>query len=176
MAEGELTIGIPGSGSTDFATTPIPALTLNAWPAGGGVPTRNEIGYAELSARSNRGTPAISGPSYDVTYSWPIAAMVTLDEALQLGALAKWQDQQYKAQNDGALRLIDELEPVDPQPSPHSRTLLSTLNPSWNAGFEYGYGVFAVKLQLPTDWRQIVGVWKDSGELARLITFQALEV
>ncbi|MBE7384362.1 MAG: hypothetical protein F6J95_023485 [Leptolyngbya sp. SIO1E4] len=176
MAEGDLTIGIPGGGASDFAATPVPALTLNLWTRDAGAPMRSELGYAELLGRSNRGTPQISGPAYGITFSWPVAAMLTLDEALQLGALAKWQDSQYKAQNNGALRLVDEIEYLDPEPSPHSRSLLAALNPSWNAGYEYGYGVFTVKLQLPQDWKQNIGRWTDSGELARLATFAITEV
>ena len=176
MADGDIIIGIPGSGASDFATTPIPSLTLNTWPANAGLPTRSTLGYAELSERSNRGTPVVTGPAYDVTYSWAIAAMLTLDEALQLGALALWQDRQYKAQNDGALRLIDQIEFLDAEPSPHSRTLLQALNPSWNAGYQYGYGVFSIKLQLPPDWRQNIGRWTSTGEGARVVSLQALEL
>jgi hypothetical protein len=175
MATGEITIGIPGAGASNFATTPIPSLVLYRASAEAPLASRSELGFSTLEGRSNWGTSQVSGPNYSARYSWAIAAMLTEDQARQLGALAKWQDGQYKGQSDGKLRLIDELEPLDPEPTPHSRTLLSALNPSWNAAYSYGYGVFDVLLQLPEDWRQQVGRWA-TGEGARLVTFVAVEL
>ncbi|MEO0533232.1 MAG: hypothetical protein AAF215_05130 [Cyanobacteria bacterium P01_A01_bin.123] len=176
MVAGDLTLGIPGAGASDFATTPIPSITLNLWPDDDDAePLRSESGYAEVEERSSEGTPQIIGPSYEPTYLWTVPVMLTLDEAIQLGALAKWQDAEYKAYRDGALRLIDEIDYLDAEPSPHSRTLLSALNPSWNAGYEYGFGVFKVKLQVPGNWRRIAGRWTDSDEEARRVIFQLVE-
>ena len=177
MAEGDFTIGIPGVGASDFAASPIPAVTLiDCWTSEQGAPMRSPIGYVEVIGRSSYGTPQISGPSYGITYSWPVLAMITLDEALQIEALAGWQNDQYLNQNDGALRLVDEVELLGPEPSPHSRPLLTALNPSWNASYEYGYGIFKAKLQLPSDWKQILGRWTDSGEEARTCGFRLEEV
>jgi hypothetical protein len=96
--------------------------------------------------------------------------MATDVEARQLGALARWQDGQFKAKQDGTLRLIDETEYLDDEPTPHSRTLLSALVTPWNSGYRYGYGVFPVKLQLPENWRTQMGRYS-SGSQARLVTF-----
>lgn len=101
--------------------------------------------------------------------------MLTETEARQLGALAKWQDSTYKAQGNGALRLIDEVELLDDEPNPHSRTLLSALVTPWNSGYRYGYGVFPVAVQLPEDWRAQVGRFT-SGSGARLCTFAVIEL
>ena len=133
------------------------------------------LNFVSLSGRSAAGTPQIGGPSYNPTFIWPITCLLTESEARQLGALALWQNREYQAGNDGALRLIDETEYLDSEPSPHSRTLLTTLTESWNASYEYGYGVFKVKLALPQDWRSQVGVWSD-GSGARLLTFVIEEV
>lgn len=175
MAVGQLTLGIPGATATTFATSPLPAVTLFRSPAGAPLASRSPLGYAELTGRSNRRTPQISGPAYAPTYAWAVATMLTLDEALQLEALATWQDRSYKAKADGALRLIDELEPLGPEPDPHSRTLLSPITPTWASSYRYGYGVFAAKLQLTEDWKQQVGVWA-SGAEARLCTFSLVEL
>jgi len=175
MALGDLRLGIPGPTFSSFTTTALPAVTLNRSPAGSPLALRSELGYAELSGRSNRGTAQIAGPAYPITYAWAVASLVTLDEAMQLGALAKWQDARYKARQDGALRLIDETELLDPEPNPHSRTLLSILTPSWAPTYRTGYGIFAAKLQLPADWKTQVGRWA-TGEEARLVTFSLLEI
>lgn len=174
MAVGELTLGLPGATATTFATTPIPALTLRRG-SGDSVSTRSEVGFSALAGRSNWGTPQVSGPAYSTKYQWAVATMLTESQARQLGALAKWQDAAYKARTDGALRLIDEVELLDDEPNPHSRTLLSALTTTWNSGYRYGYGVFPVLLQLPPDWRQQVGRWA-TGEGARLCTFAVSEL
>lgn len=175
MAVGQLTLGIPGATPTTFAATPIPAVALFRSPAGSPLTSRSPLGYAEVTGRSNWGTPQVSGPTHAPTYAWAVATMLTLDEALQLEALAVWQDRAYKAKTDGALRLIDETEFLGPEPNPHSRTLLEAITPLWGAGYRYGYGVFAAKLQLPEDWKQQAGVWASGGE-ARLCTFSLVEL
>lgn len=176
MATGDLRLGIPSTSHfSSFTTSGLPAVTLNRAAAGAPMAVRSELGYAELSGRSNRGTAQISGPAYKPTYTWAVAALVTLDEALQLGSLAKWQDSQFKAKLDGVLRLIDETELLDPEPNPHSRVLLSVLTPTWASGYRYGYGVFPVKLQLPQEWKQQVGRWS-TGDEARLVTFSLIEI
>lgn len=175
MAAGELRLGIPGNTFSSFTTTTLPAVTLNRSPAGTPLALRSELGYAELSGRSNRGTAQIAGPAYAPTYTWAVASLVTLDQALQLGSLSKWQDAAFKAKADGALRLIDETELLDPEPNPHSRTLLSILTPTWASTYRYGYGIFPIKLQLPEDWKQQVGRWR-TGDEARLVTFSMLEI
>jgi hypothetical protein len=175
MAIGQLSLGIPGNSTTNFATSPLPAVVLFRSPAATPLAVRSPLGFAEVSGRSNRGTPQVSGPAYSPTYVWSVATMLTLDEALQLEGLATWQDRAYKAKADGALRLIDELELLGPEPSPHSRTLLQAITPPWATSYRYGYGVFPVKLQLPEDWKQQAGVWA-SGAEARLCTFSLLEV
>ena len=172
---GQLTIGIPGAGAADYVTTPIPSLVLFRQPTDAPLALRSELGYAEVTGRSNYGTPQVSGPNYDPTYQWAVAAMLTEAEARQLGALAKWRDRQYKSNANGRLRLIDQVEYLDSEASPHSRTLLATLTETWNAGYSYGYGVFDVKIQLPPDWRSQAGLWA-SGSQARLCTFSLIEV
>ena len=175
MAAGQLTLGIPGNSTTNFATTPLPSLVLYRSPADSPLATRSPLGYAEVTARSNRGTPQVSGPAYAPTYAWAVAALLTLTEALQLEALSTWQDRAYKAKTDGKLRLIDEVEMLGPEPDPHSHTLLSTITPAWASTYRYGYGVFAIKLQLPEDWKQQVGTWTGGVE-ARLCTFSLVEL
>ena len=176
MALGELRLGIPGTSHfSAFATSALPAVTLSRAPAGTPLALRSELGFAELAGRSNWGTAAIAGPAHTPKYTWAVAALVTLDEALQLGALAKWQDAAYKAKADGALRLIDETELLDPEPNPHSRVLLSVLTPTWASGYRYGYGIFPVLVQLPSDWKTQVGRWS-TGDDARLVTFSLLEI
>jgi len=175
MALGQLTLGIPGNTATNFATTPLPAVALFRSSPEAPLASRSALGFAEVSGRSNRGTPLVAGPAYAPAYAWAVATMLSLTEALQLEALAGWQDRAYKAKTDGALRLIDETEVLGPEPDPHSRTLLEPLTPLWADTYRYGYGVFAVKLQLPEDWKQQQGVWA-SGDEVRFCTFSLIEV
>jgi hypothetical protein len=184
MALGQLTLGIPGATATTFATTPIPAVVLFRSPAGSPLASRSPLGYAEVAGRSNRGTAQVSGAQTIVTYVWAVATMMTKAEAQRLTKLANWQDWGYKgitntgapaAKQDRPMRLIDETEELDGEPSPHSRTLLTPLTDPDNAAWVYGYGVFSVKIQLPEDWRQQIGVWA-SGAEARLCTFSLVEL
>jgi hypothetical protein len=175
LAVGTLTLGIPGSSATTFATEPIPSLALFRASADGPLAVRSELGYAVVAGRSVWGTAQILGPTHKPKYVWSVAAMMTEGEARQLGSLAKWQSANYRAKIEGALRLIDETELLDDEPNPHSRTLLSSLVTPWNSGYRYGYGVFSVAVQLPEDWRSQVGRWA-SGSSARLCTFNLVEL
>ena len=248
MAIGDYTIGVKGSGASDFATLPIPPITINQFPAGV-PPVRGQLNYAALSDRSLYGTPQITGTVYGEKEIWTIPALITQSTARQLGALAKWYDRYIKgppkqlaftlgagnsngngtlvasaaistetpnvgriratrddgsvdvltynsftgsaftlsgmlpatysagntANIDSGLRLIDEIDHVDSEPTPHSRTLLTPISESWNSNYTYGYGVFDAILQLSQDWRQLTGVWSD-GEGARTLTFSILEL
>lgn len=148
MAAGQITIGIAGASPTTFATSPIPALALTKVPGGDALSNRIEIGLLTPIERSTRGNLVIGGRVAAVKYAWTFSAILTEAEAMHLGALVQWQ----KDNPTTGLRLIDEvqyLDPVDSQP----RTLLTTLNPSWNAGYEYGYGVFTVLLDMGEEWR-----------------------
>lgn len=177
MPEAAITIGIPGAGASDFAAAPIPSIVLvDCWTEENGAPMRSRLADVEVTGRSSYGTPQIGGPSYGPIYSWPVVAMVTKAQARQIGALVGWQNQEYLAERDGALRLIDEVEELDSEPSPHSRTLLSAIAEDWSGSYVYGYGVFKVKIQLPPEWRQFLGRWTDSGEEARLVSFRLEEV
>lgn len=178
MAAGDFTLGIPGTGATDFATTPIPSLLFDRWTRESGPPVRGVIAEQRvaISDRSLNGIAQITGPAYNPKFIWPVAAMMTQAQARQLGAKAGWQDREFKAKRNGALRLIDEIEYLDSEPTPHSRTLLSAISEGWNSSYQYGYGVFDVLIVLPQDSRQLIGRWNDSGEEARLVTFTLLEV
>jgi len=171
----KLTLGIPGNSTTNFATTPIPSMVMDRGSADGPLSTRSELGWITVANRSNYGTAQISGPAYAPKYIWAVAAALTEVQARQLGAMARWQDTTYKAQGNGALRLIDEVEYLDDEPNPHSRTLLSALVTPWNGDYRYGYGVFPVVIQLPEDWRTQLGRWSTGGD-ARLVTFSLVEL
>lgn len=169
MAYGDIIIAIPG------VSPPIPALTIRRFRADGGY-RRSQVGFVGLSGRSNWGTAAISGPAYNPTFSWSIAAMLTEAEASQLEALALWQDSTFKSGGDGKLSLTDEIEYLPPEPNPHSRVLLTPLTPIWSSDYRYGYGVFDVLLTLAEDGKTSVGQWQDDGSHAKYLSFVAVEV
>ena len=176
MAVGQLRLGIPGNTSTNFASSPLTALTLTRSPAGAPLAVVSTVGWATLSDRSNRGTAIITGPSHSFFYSWAISALLTQDEALHLQALAQWQNDKLQKKESGfALRLIDETKFVIPEPSPHSRVLLQSITPPFGNSYRYGYGVFPVKLEIPEDLLSDAGRWA-SGNEAKLLTFGAVEL
>jgi hypothetical protein len=96
---------------------------------------------------------------------------VSRDQADQIYALAL-----YQKQAGGALRLIDEIDPVVYQTGYNSRVLLAETTPSWGANNRKGYGVFSIQLQLDGDWDQYLGLWADDLQQARQLTFTAVEV
>jgi hypothetical protein len=174
MSEGQIRLGIPGTGATDFAASPIPSLTLDDWVAEG-IPTPTPIGYKEIGTRSNNGVAGIIGPAHAILYGWQVVVVTDLDGMLQLGALAKWQKLNQDAGSLAALRLIDECNYLEAEPTPHTKTLLTPLNPSWNAGYSYGYGVFPVQLILSEGWNIPIGVFAD-GTPAYQLTFGVEEI
>jgi hypothetical protein len=174
MAIGDLTIGIAGATSTTFATSPIPSLRVYRWTADGSA-TRSRLGYAELRQRSINGVAQINGPTHAPKFVWSIATVLTLNEMRQLSNLANYQDDQYKSQADGKLRFIDEIQYLD-NFERAGRTLLSETAEAWNASYKYGYGVFAVKLQLPEEFNTELGLLNSDGSIAHTVTFQVLEV
>jgi hypothetical protein len=174
MAIGDLTIGIAGGSSTNFATSPIPSLRIYRWTADG-APVRGRLGYAELRQRSINGVAQINGPTHSPKFVWSIAAVMTLDEMRQLSNLANYQDDQYKSQTDGKLRFIDEIQYLD-NFERTGRTLLAEIAEVWNANYKYGYGVFAVKLQLPEEFNAELGRLNSDGSIVHTVTFQVLEV
>lgn len=164
-----IVIEIPG------VSPPIPALTIDSFLMGEGY-QRSMLNLISVGGYSQYGTPEIQGALTDPRYTWQISAHLTENEALQLDALAKWQDSQYKAKLDGKLQLTDQMEYLPPEASPHSRTLLSALNPSWNAGYEYGYGVFDVAIAIPEQHRTHAGVIVGTTDQVKLVQFGMVEV
>jgi hypothetical protein len=142
MSYGQLTLSIPG------ASPPVPSLTISMFPDGGY--SRSLLGLTQVSDFSAYGTPVLTGPLSN-RYIWSISAVLTEADALQLEALILWSSGQYKARQDGALALVDEVEYLTPEPSPHSRSLISAITPTWSASYEYGYGQFSVQVSLAED-------------------------
>jgi len=148
----EIRLGIAGNSSTNFASSPIPSLTLSRVTSGGILSTRNAIGANLIAGRSNYGTLAIGGAAHGFKYAWEINAVITDAQNLILDALLQWQ----KDNPTTGLRLIDEVEYLEPATT-QSRTLLATLSPSWNAELDYGFGVFSVALVTGENWRERFG-------------------
>lgn len=178
MAVGQITIGIPGNSSTNFATSPVQSLVLQLSPRGSQLSNPSRVGRAVSNGYSNRGTAIIGGPSYNPKYQWAFSAMVTQDQYLHLAALAFYQQDKISKKETASqfrLRMIDETEFLEPEHNPHSRVLLQSITPSWAPSYRYGYGVFDVKLEIPEDFVSKAGKWS-SGNEARLLTFGAIEL
>jgi len=167
VADGNLTLGIPGASTTDFATTPLPALLIGEW-LDSQLPVRSPAtGALTVAGYSNWGTANITGPAHGVRYSWAVATVLEQASARHLFRLWDWQQT-----NRTALRLLDEIEPLD---VPGTRPLLTTETEPYGTGLTYGFAAFAVWLELPEDWRTHLGVFTD-GPQAKQVSFTLLEV
>ena len=167
MAFGELKLQIPGG------SPPIAPLVLRDFNGDFGWPRRSRVGFASVLGVSNWGTAAIDGPSYDYRYAWSCAFNLPPADRRHLKALANWQDRTYKSGADGKLQLTDELHELDPEPSPHSKAILSGTSQSWagGSGYVYGYGVFDVKLEPGEDFEQRIN-WLGS----EVLSFRLVEL
>jgi len=175
MSIGELNLGIPGGSASNFATTPYPSITINRWTSDGRAPSRQRLNYAALAGRSIAGTSQIVGPIHLTRFQWSVFTVLTLAEMRLLVNLADWQDDQYKDQNDGKLRLIDEIQYLSNiERSQNGRTLLAELDETYDSSVKYGFGVFNVKLQLSEDFNAELGLLGD--DVAHVCTFQIIEV
>lgn len=167
MVEGSLTLGIPGPGSTDFEATPIPSLLISEWLGGQMAVRSPAVGALTVSGYSNWGTANITGPAHGLKYSWAVPTVLEAPHARQLFRLWHWQQT-----NQAALRLVDEVEPLD---IPDGRPLLATNTEAYGTGLTYGFAAFAVWLELPEDWRTHLGVFA-TGTHAKQVSFTLLEV
>lgn len=157
MAQGELTIGIPGAGASDFASSPITSLTITQTPQKG-PPTRGKPPAVSVRSESINGTSAIGGRASAAKFIWTINCILSFDDARKLTTLADWQSDQYQNSNDGVLRLIDETKYINNfERQVWGRSLLAQIDESWNSAYKYGYGVFGVLLQLPEDFEAYFG-------------------
>lgn len=154
-----LTIGIPGTSSTNFATSPHPSLAIRNVTADQTLSLRSSIEDQQVlvGARSLSGTAELNGTVFASKLAWEINTVFTDADIRLINALKEWQDAAYRSGSDGALRLIDQHEYLWGETSPHSRTLLSSISESYNASVVYGHGVFSVALTLPNNWRQSLG-------------------
>lgn len=167
-----ITIRIPTALNS---SPPIPEITLDAIANEGGY-ARTETNRISLGDFSQYGTANIQGSFTPPRFTWSIAAYLTEEEAIQLDALATWQDSEYKAKNEGYLELVDRVELLPAEPSPHPRNLVAALTPPWNAAYEYGYGIFKVVLTLPENHLQHVGRFTTDNSEAKLFQFGAVEI
>ena len=167
MPFGEFKLQIPG------VSPPIEPLVLRDFNGDFGWPRRSRVGISVASTPSNLGVTPITGPAYNYKYVWSCAFNLSPENRRHLKALANWQDRTVKAKQDGALLLTDELHELDPEPSPHSKTIASGTSQAWSggSGYVYGYGQFLVKLEPGDDFEQRIN-WIGS----EVLTFRLVEL
>lgn len=149
MAYRDLTLGIGDGTATGFSTSIVPPVVLRGWTD---YPIRSLYKLKKLSGFSLAGTPLITGEQYGPRYIWGVKKEMSKELCRQLMILF---DYQQRTENN--LRLIDEVEHLDPELAPHSRTLLEELTEPSAAGYVYGFGVFNVWLDLPDEFRTDYG-------------------
>ena len=148
MADGEITIRIPG------ASPPIPEVVIRYFPGQDDDYSVSAQGLATVDEFSAVGTPIVTGEISD-RYIYAVTCYQLQEDALRLAAIARWSSDTYKAGNDGHLEMDFEVQYVDPEPSPHSRTLISALTTSYS--YEYGFPRLDVVLTLGDDYRKRAG-------------------
>ena len=175
MATGEFKIEIPAS------SPPIEALTITLFEPGSVQPQQQ--GGIAPGTPSNWGTTPITGPAYNGKYGGSVAAHLTRSDLLKFQALVRWQQRQIKGLDAaltldsgyslGNLKITDETTYLDPEPAPHSRTLVAALTPAFAPTYRYGYGVLPAVI-VPGQSQQL-GATLD-GEAAYLVPFTWVEV
>ncbi|MGD1941876.1 MAG: hypothetical protein ACFB0G_11245 [Leptolyngbyaceae cyanobacterium] len=160
MARGEITLAATGSG--------IPTQVLTDFIGEGGY-SRSELGWSSVDRYSNNGVAAIAGPAYGTKYRWDLSFYYVESISLAVGAMLKW----CEADKSRVLTLTDENSYLDPEPTPHSRTLVQALTPAGYTGsWQYGHGIFSVRPAVTDEHRSpagsINGQW---GELL-VVSFQ----
>lgn len=166
MAEGQITLRVPG------AVVPIPEVVIDCYLAADEFYSRELQGLAAVTSRSAVGTAQITGSLFTAE-AITVLGMVTEAQALDLGAMALWSSGEYQANRDGHLEMDYEVEYVEPQPSPHPKTLIQILTTPY--GYQYGYPRLNVALTLPADYRKRRGVNR-GGVLYSIVQFAAVEV
>lgn len=166
MARWQVTIAHP--------TNAIPAVVLDCFSDGGEGYSRIDPQVLRVGDRTPAGTLTFSGGVGAAKYTWSFTVDLSESDARRLGALMNLQDATYDSGADGYLTLTDEVRYLDPESSPHSRTLLASLSAGYNS-MVYGFGVFQVKLSRPSDdGRKLIGI--QDGEMWERVTFTAVEV
>jgi hypothetical protein len=115
-------------------------LDLSVFEGDGGY-TRDR--YSQKVERHNRaGRPVITGPSYGYRYIWTLGLILSDLDCLRLERFERAQ------QARGGLIFDDEVTYVCPEPSPHSRSLISGSQISVSDAIS-GFGSFSVWIYLP---------------------------
>lgn len=173
MADGQLTIAIPGTASN---APPMGSQVMEYWPEGQ-LPTRAPVGWFRVAQRSLWGTPQITGPAHRINYLWTVQHQYTTQLNRYLNTLAIWQDAEYKAGRDGHLLLTDEVNQLPAEVAPHSRTLLTDYPEEYDSDWVWGFGTHKVAFVWPDGEADItpIGTFADD-TAASVLQFQMVEV
>lgn len=157
MAENDFRIGIPGGTATTFATTPVASLNITK-RVGKGPPPRGPLNIIQPGQTSINGVDILNGQAYAPKFLWTVTCLITSTQSRQLTRLFNWQQSQFRAKNDGRLRLIDETRYIDDyERQVNGRTLLAQFDEADNAAQKYGYGVFYVNVLLDAEFLEPSG-------------------
>lgn len=133
MAQWDFTIIDPDSNpSTNIPDVVIPCDRENGY-------SRAIIEEVKVDRFTARNTAVLTGVKTSARYTWTISAQMKNEDALRLGAMIR---KVLKASS--YLHLKDEVRPLDPETSPHPKTLIGTPTAAGYASLVYGYGKFAV--------------------------------
>lgn len=140
------------------------------------IPCDRENGYnrsiveeVKIDRFTPKNTAVMTGTKVGARYLWSITAQMSKTDALRLGAMIRMvmKGQSY-------VYLKDEVREVDPETSPHSKTILGSPTAAGYASMVYGYGKFAVVPQRGEGSFKTIG---KSGDLyTDLVQFSLVEL
>ncbi|MEO1208302.1 MAG: hypothetical protein AAFX78_02050 [Cyanobacteria bacterium J06638_20] len=123
----------------------IPSVMLESF--GENPPVRAEAYRVQLDGLTASRKGIFTGEQGTRIYSWELTCDLGEEDFLRLGELIRWQQIELLAKRDGRLNLTDEFNYLDPEPPPHSATLVSGSEVTFRGGaVETGYGIYKVFL------------------------------
>lgn len=148
----------------------IPDLTLETFGRDGY--DRSIVQQVDTPSFTATQSIVVAGTFAEPRYTWEIGVSLPEDEMLHLQAMIMLQDRRIAAGDEDWLILVDEMQPLPPETSPHRKTLLIPIATAYS--MVYGFGVFNVILRLAEQPETIEGSLE--GEVQYLVQFSAIEV
>ncbi len=137
--------------------------------------SRSEISKKTFDSFTLNQNALIAGP-VGYRYIWAMAPFFLESDALQLRKLVRLQNRRWDAGQDGYLLWTDEVEYLDPEASPHSKTILLGSQVTDSEGFVYGFGQFKVQVDFPDSSLEHIGADVATGDPLKRLRFVVTEI
>lgn len=126
----------------------IPALEIRTFPEGFEFPAPDEIGDIRPSAYTPAQFPLLTGALRPRSV-WAIACLLSPNDALQLQALYRWQQNRIQTRLDPRLLWTDRFNTTEPEPAGNlTRDITDAITTAY--GMTYGFPVVACTISKPS--------------------------